>query len=65
MADLLLDSPNFEDADAFYAALIDNIEKVGDDEAVSYLSRLVMILANQIGKTETLEAALKASLPED
>jgi|GEM_PF-4070253 len=51
----------FEDGDAFYAALVDAIDAAGDDRAPQFLARLVLILANQIGHEDLLEAAIEAA----
>ncbi len=51
-------SNRFTDADAFYAALAASLDAAGDDGAVALLSRLVLILANQIGEHAVLMEAL-------
>jgi hypothetical protein len=56
MSDLIL-APNFEDADAFYAALTDLMETEGLD-GTGLLMRLVLVLANQVGDAQVLSAAL-------
>jgi hypothetical protein len=56
MSDLIL-APNFEDADAFYAALADLMETEGLD-GTGLLMRLVLVLANQVGDAQVLSAAL-------
>jgi hypothetical protein len=66
MKERLVTSANFEDADAFYAAYVAAHE--GLSEAASELlnARLVLILANQVGKHGLLEEAIrlaKSSLP--
>ena len=52
---------NFEDADGFYAALIDAHRDFSDRESEAMNARLVLILANQIGKNQVLVAALDAA----
>jgi len=54
----------FEDGDAFYAALVDAIDSVGDERAPQFLSRLVLVLANQIGSEDVLAAAIKMALED-
>ncbi|GAA6159749.1 DUF2783 domain-containing protein [Ruegeria sp. HU-ET01832] len=65
MADLIL-TPNFDNADDFYAnllALHDGLDKT-DSDALN--ARLVLVLANHIGDADVLSQALKtAELPDD
>lgn len=58
-ASLLALQPHFDDGDEFYATLVDAIEAVGEDKALRFLSRLVLILGNQVGDREALERAVK------
>ncbi|MFZ5609850.1 MAG: DUF2783 domain-containing protein [Pseudomonadota bacterium] len=51
-------APRFANADAFYAALIEAVEAVGDEAALAFLTRLAMTLANIVGDDETLQAAI-------
>ena len=53
--------PNWQDADAFYEALIAAHEGLCDEESHALDARLVLILANQIGDLATLKAALAAA----
>jgi hypothetical protein len=55
----LHDASRFEDPDAYYAALVKKLEAAGDDDAVRFLCRLTLVLANEIGRHETLLAALE------
>ncbi len=48
-----------EGPDAFYATLVKALEAAGDDEALPFLCRLVLILANEVGRQDTLLAALE------
>jgi len=64
MSELRL-AANFEDGDAFYAALVDAIDRQDDDGAAALLSRLVLILANQIGDRAVLQAALDLAVTND
>ena len=41
--------PNFDDADAFYAALIDAHRGLSDEQSTALNARLVLLLANHIG----------------
>jgi hypothetical protein len=54
---LVLD-PNFEQADAFYAALIDAHRDLDDAASAALNARLVLLLANQIGDQEALCQAI-------
>ena len=58
---LNLDRSKFTDADAFYARLIKTVDSLDDDQAVTFLARLSMILANEVGDTDKLEAAIAAA----
>lgn len=54
----LVTHPNFEDADGFYAALMKAHEGMSVEQSAAFNARLILILANHIGDTEVLEAAL-------
>lgn len=57
-------SNRLEDADAFYAALVEALDAAGNDAGPRLLCRLVLILANEVGDQEKLMAALSlASAP--
>ena len=60
MAELTL-TPNLDRPDDFYAALIAAHDGLSDDESAALNARLILILANQIGDTEVLTAALQAA----
>jgi hypothetical protein len=51
--------PNFDDADAFYAALIDAHRDLSDAESTLLNARLVLLLANHIGDAAVLRDALE------
>ena len=51
--------PNFDDADAFYAALIDAHRDLSDAESTLLNARLVLLLANHIGDGAVLRDALE------
>ncbi|MEO8450447.1 MAG: DUF2783 domain-containing protein [Gemmatimonadota bacterium] len=56
------DRPGFTDADATYAAIVAAIEAAGDERALAFLSRLVLLLAAEVRDHETIVAMLaKAS----
>jgi len=52
---------NIEDADAFYARLIDLIESVPEDQREQAMARLVLLLANAVGDRQILDAALETA----
>lgn len=57
---LLHEASRFEDADAFYAALAEALDAAGDEErAMKFLSRLVLLLANEIGRQDVLREAIE------
>lgn len=60
MAKLIL-SPNLEDADGFYEALLNVHEGLEDEETHALNARLVLVLANHIGNKEILADAIAAS----
>ncbi len=51
--------PNFDDADAFYAALIDAHRGLSDEQSTALNARLVLLLANHIGDAAVLRDALE------
>jgi len=55
----LSDDPRFTDPDGFYAALVARLDHAPD--AVAFLSRLVLILGNEIGDQRVLQAAFEAA----
>lgn len=50
--------PNFDDADAFYAALIDAHRELSDAQSAALNARLILLLANHIGAAAVLRDAL-------
>lgn len=54
-------SPNIEDPDTFYAELINMQLNLTEEEAQSTLSKLLLILANQIGDSDVLLAAIETA----
>ncbi len=59
--DILNIEPAYDNGDAFYAALIEAVDAVGDDAAPAFLARLTLILSNQIGRVEVLKEAIAAA----
>lgn len=51
-------TPNIEQPDAFYEALTDAQRDMTDDEANNMNARLVLILANQLGRLQDLKDAI-------
>ena len=54
----LTTTPNLPDPDAFYASLLATHKGLTEAEGHALNARLVLILSNQIGDPETLQAAL-------
>jgi len=66
MTDWLVTTANLEDADAFYAAYVAAHEDLSTAASELLNARLVLILANQVGKRSILEEAVRlarSSLP--
>ncbi len=57
----LITEPNLEAPDDFYQALIDTHRELGDAESQALNARLVLLLANHIGRHDVLLQALKAA----
>lgn len=55
---LLHEANRFEDADAFFAALAAALDAAGEEGATTLLARLVLLLANEIGRQDVLFAAI-------
>jgi hypothetical protein len=54
----LVQSPNLEDPDGFYAGLVTAHQGLPDEASALLNARLVLILANHIGDREVLRQAL-------
>jgi hypothetical protein len=54
----LITSPNLQDPDAFYAALVTAHQGLTDEQSGLLNARLALVLANHIGDKEVLQAAL-------
>ena len=59
MTDRLATTANLEDADAFYAAYVAAHEGLSPAASELLNARLVLILANQVGKRGILEEAVR------
>ncbi|UWR23031.1 DUF2783 domain-containing protein [Sulfitobacter sp. S190] len=53
--------PNIPDPDGFYQRLIEAHDGLDHDQSVALNARLILILANHIGDSTVLEAALAAA----
>lgn len=58
--DLMIE-PNILQPDEFYAALVEAHAGLSSEQSVALNARLVLLLANQIGNTDTLRAAIAAA----
>jgi len=58
--DLIL-SPNIDDPDGFFDALLAAHDGRSDAESQAYTTRLMLVLANHIGDRDVLEAAMVAA----
>ena len=54
-------SPNLEDTDGFYEALLNAHDGLKDAEIHALNARLILILANHIGSQDILEEALSSA----
>ncbi|MGC1505383.1 MAG: DUF2783 domain-containing protein [Sulfitobacter sp.] len=53
--------PNLTSPDDFYADLIAAHDGLSDDESEAFNNRLILVLANHIGRHDVLREALAAS----
>ena len=53
--------PNWTDADGFYEQLLDAHEGLSSEESQALNARLILLLANQIGRLDVLKEALAAA----
>ena len=53
--------PNLEAPDDFYEALLDAHQGLSDEQSHDLNARLVLLLANQIGRLDVLKEALAAA----
>jgi hypothetical protein len=56
-----LSSPKLPDPDGFYAALVAAHEGLSDAQSALVNARLVLLLANQVGSPEVLQACITAA----
>ena len=54
-------TPNIPDPDGFYDRLLAAHEGLSDADSAALNARLVLILANQIGNRQALDAAIAAA----
>ena len=54
----LITTPNIPDPDGFYEHLLSAHNGLDDEESAAFNSRLILILANQIGDDAVLRAAI-------
>ena len=52
-------SPNISDPDGFYDELIKAHDGLSREESAALNARLILVLANQIGDSETLRKAIE------
>lgn len=55
----LILTPNIENPDAFYEILTDAQREMSEDQANDMNARLVLILANQVGRLDLLREAIE------
>ena len=53
--------PNLESADSFYEALIETHRDLEEPQSNALNARLVLLLANHIGRMDVLQQALQAA----
>ncbi len=58
---MLITEPNLECPDDFYAALLDAHQGLSAEQSHALNARLVLLLANQVGRHELLQQALAAA----
>lgn len=54
-------NPNLDDPDGFYEALVQTHEGLTAEESAALNARLILILANQVGRLDVLKEALKVA----
>jgi hypothetical protein len=57
----LVTEPNLESADDFYEALIETHRDLRSEQSHALNARLVLLLANHIGRLDVLKQALQAA----
>ena len=58
---MLITDPNLERPDDFYEALLDAHQGLSTAQSHDLNARLVLLLANQVGRLDVLKAALQAA----
>jgi hypothetical protein len=58
---MLITTPNLEAPDAFYEALIDAHRDLTAAQSHELNAKLVLLLANQVGRLDVLKQALEAA----
>ncbi len=53
--------PRLDRPDDFYEALLDSHQGLSPEQSHAFNARLVLILANEVGRLDTLKAALAAA----
>ena len=61
ITDALITEPNLDAPDPFYEALIETHRALTDAQSHALNARLVLLLANHIGRFDVLQAALRAA----
>jgi len=59
--DIDISTDRLEDADSFYAALLQAHAGLSDAQSALFNSKLVLLLANQVGRTDRLAACIAAA----
>lgn len=60
----LITTPNIADPDGFYEELIDSQRNLSDEQVELMNTKLVLLLANQVGDRELLREALRLARPK-
>jgi hypothetical protein len=61
----LILTPNIQDSDTFYAALLACHDGLSQAESAAFNARLILILANHIGGQTELSQAMQAAMASD
>ncbi len=56
---------NLQDADAFYECLLDAHQGLSREQSELLNARLILLLANQLGNTQVLQACIAAAKPAE
>ena len=55
----MITSPNLEDPDGFYEVLVEAHKGLDGDQSAALNARLVLVLANQVGRQSVLEECVR------